>query len=426
MSQRSQLQAAGDRAITVPDRPTPPHGVTGARAAWLVAGVLLVALNLRPAIVAVSPLLDTIRATTGLSGTAAGLLTTLPVACFGLFAPFAPKLARKVGMEAGLAGVLVLLLAGVLVRLADSAVALFAGTFLIGVAIAVGNVLLPGLIKRDFPHRGGPMTGLYSMALFAGAALAAGGTVPLGHATGLGWRATLALWAVLVGVGVLAWLPQLAGGRATRPSAASAAAAAHPVRGLWREALAWQVALFMGLQSLNYYTATAWLPAVFGAHGMSDGQAGWMLSFSSLLGIAGALFGPVLAGRIRRQGMVAVCAGVLCAAGIGGMAVAPVGGAYLWMVLLGLGQGLAISLSLAYLVLRAPDARHAAQLSSMAQCVGYLLAAVGPLVLGALHDATHDWTVALVVLGALLVPQTVVGVLAGRRRHVGRHDPGAG
>ncbi|TGG79710.1 MFS transporter [Streptomyces albus] len=388
------------------------------RTIWLAVALIVVALNLRPAIVAMSPLLDEVRSATGLTSTAAGLLTTLPVLCFGLFAPVAPRLARKAGMEASPLVVLVVLLAGVGLRLAGSVTALFAGTFLVGVAIAMGNVLLPGIIKRDFPHKAGLMTGLYSMALFGGAALAAGLTVPVQHAASLGWRPALALWGVLAVIAVLCWAPQLS--TEHRDMAPS-----HPVRavrGLWREPLAWYVALFMGFQSLNYYTATAWLPAIFTAHGMSAGQAGWMLSLSSILGIVSSLAGPVLAGRTRSQGWLAVVAAVLCCAGLAGMMAAPVTGAWVWMVLLGLGQGVAISVSLALIVLRAPDARHAAQLSSMAQCVGYLLAALGPLVLGAVHDATHDWTTALTVLAALLVPQTLFGVLAGRDRYVGRHE----
>lgn len=378
----------------------------------------MVALNLRPAIVAVSPLLHSIRAATGLSSAASGLLTTLPVLCFGLFAPFAPRIARRVGMEASLLGVLLLLVAGFAVRLDGSVAALFFGTFLAGVAIAIGNVLLPGLIKRDFPEKAGLMTGLYSMALFGGAALAAGVTVPVQHAASFGWRPALAMWGLLVIIAAVCWAPQLR----TETRDTPAAGGTHAVRGLWRDALAWQVALFMGLQSLNYYALTAWLPTIFNDHGMSTGSAGWMLSFSSICGIVAALAGPILAGRSRRQGWLAVVTCVLCAGGFVGLIAAPVGGAYLWAALLGLGQGVAISIALTMIVLRSPDSRHAAELSSMAQSSGYLLASVGPFALGVLHGATGSWTLPLVVLTALLVPQTVFGLLAGRDRLVGGYE----
>jgi CP family cyanate transporter-like MFS transporter len=385
------------------------------RGLWAGVAMIVVALNLRPAIVAVSPLLNSIRATTGLSSAGSGLLATLPVLCFGAFAPFAPRVARRVGMEASLFGVLLLLVAGIALRLDGSVAALFLGTFLAGVAIAIGNVLLPGLIKRDFPEKAGLMTGLYSMALFGGAALAAGVTVPVQHAASLGWRPALAMWGVLVIIAIVCWTPQLrTGGRA-----AAATGGAHAVRGLWREGLAWQIALFMGLQSLNYYALASWLPTIFNDHGMSTGRAGWMLSFSSMCGIVAALVGPILAGRSRRQGWLTVITGVFLAAGVIGLIVAPVGGAYLWAALLGLGQGLAISVSLTMIVLRAPDTQHAAQLSSMAQSSGYLLASVGPFTLGVLHGATGGWTVPLIVVAVLLAPQTVFGVLAGRDRMVG-------
>ena len=386
------------------------------RSIWLGVAMIMVALNLRPAIVAVSPLLSSIRAATGLSSAASGLLTALPLLCFGLFAPFAPRIARRVGMEASLFGVLLLLAGGIAVRLDGSVVALFFGTFLAGVAIAIGNVLLPGLIKRDFPEKAGLMTGLYSMALFGGAALAAGVTVPVQHAASLGWRPALAMWGVLVIIAAVCWAPQLRTETRVPPVAAGGA---HAVRGLWRDALAWQVALFMGLQSLNYYALAAWLPTIFDDHGMSAGRAGWMLSFSSICGIVAALGGPILAGRGRRQGWLTVVTCVLCAAGFIGLIVAPVGGAYLWVALLGLGQGIAISVALTMIVLRAPDARHAAQLSSMAQSSGYLLASAGPFALGVLHGATGGWTLPLVVLAVLLAPQTVFGLLAGRDRLVG-------
>ncbi|POX35929.1 MFS transporter [Streptomyces sp. Ru73] len=383
---------------------------------YVAVGVVLLALNLRPALVAVSPLADTIRADSGMSAAATSLLTALPLLCFGLLAPVAPRLGRRFGLERSLLGTMVLICAGTVLRLADQVAALFAGTVVIGAGIAVANVLLPGLIKRDFAARAGLMTGLYSMSLFGGAALAAGVTVPLRNATGLGWQATLACWGSLAVLALLVWLPRA---RSRTPVPAGAARqAAHPVRGLWRSPLAWQVTGYMGLQSLSYYAAAAWLPTMLTDAGMSAGDAGWMLSFSSLLGIAGSFLAPVIAGRRLRTGHLATLGALLCAAGLAGVLAAPVSGAYVWMTLLGLGQGAAISLALLFIVQRAPDTRHASQLSSMAQCFGYILAATGPAVLGAVHDASGTWTVPVVVLLVLLVPQVLAGLGAARNRHV--------
>ncbi|MFF4601538.1 CynX/NimT family MFS transporter [Streptomyces sp. NPDC001339] len=391
-------------------------GVAGRRALYIGAGVVLLALNLRPALVAVSPLAGTIRTDSGMSAAATSLLTALPLLCFGLLSPVAPRLGRRFGMERSLLGTMALICAGTALRLLDSVLALFAGTIVIGAGIAVANVLLPGLIKRDFPARAGLMTGLYSMSLFGGAALAAGVTVPVQQAAGLSWQATLACWGAPALLALMFWLPQT--GARTRVPAGAAREAARPVRGLWRDPLAWQVTAYMGLQSLSYYAAAAWLPTMLTDAGMSAGDAGWMLSFSSLLGIAGSFLAPVIVGRRLRAGTLAVLAAVLCAAGFAGVLVAPVGGAYVWMVLLGLGQGAAISLALLFIVQRAPDIRHTAQLSSMAQCFGYILAATGPSVLGAVRDASGSWTVPLAVLLALLVPQIAAGWGAARPRHV--------
>ncbi|MGD3105673.1 CynX/NimT family MFS transporter [Streptomyces sp. YGL11-2] len=404
-----------EQAAAPPGTPA-PAGATGRPALHLGVGVILLALNLRPALVAVSPLAGTIRAESGMSAAATSLLTALPLLCFGLLAPLAPRLGRRFGMERSLLGTMALICLGTGLRLLDSVVALFAGTVVIGAGIAVANVLLPGLIKRDFPAKAGLMTGLYSMSLFGGAALAAGVTVPVQQAAGLGWQATLACWGALAIVALLVWLPQLRS--RTRVPAAAAREAARPVRGLWRDPLAWQVTGFMGLQSLSYYAAAAWLPTMLKDAGMGAGDAGWMLSFSSLLGITGSFLAPVVVGRRLPAGALAALGAVLCASGCAGMLVAPVGGAYLWMALLGLGQGAAISLALLFIVQRAPDARHTAQLSSMAQCFGYILAATGPAVLGAVHDASGTWTVPLAVLLALLLPQVAVGLGAARPRHV--------
>jgi MFS transporter, CP family, cyanate transporter len=398
-----------------------PGGPAAKASLFLAVGVILLALNLRPSIVAASPLLDTIRHDTGMSTTAAGLLTTLPLLCFGLLAPLAPRLGRRFGTEPVLLATMVAICAGTALRLLPSTAALLAGTVVVGAGIAVANVLLPGVIKRDFASRVGLMTGLYSMSLFGGAALAAGLTVPLGRAARLDWRTTLALWGLLAVLGLLVWLPQLR--RHSRTGAAQARAAAHPVRGLWRHPVAWTVTAFMGLQSLGYYAAAAYLPTILTDAGMSQSAAGWMLSFSSLLGIVGAFCAPVLAARGVGPGLLATVGGVLTAGGLLGVVLAPVGGAYLWMVLLGLGQGAAIALAMLFIVLRAPDSRHAAQLSSMAQCCGYLLAAVGPLALGAVHEATGGWALPLTVLLVLLVPQTVAGLGAARDRHAAPEVP---
>lgn len=385
-----------------------------------VVAIVLAALNLRPAVVAISPLLGDIRADEDLSATAAGVLTTLPVLCFGLLAPVAPVLARRWGLERALLASLVALCAGFALRLVPGVWALFAGTVVAGCAIGLGNVLLPALIKRDFADRIGLMTGLYSMALSGGAALAAGLTLPVAAATGLDWRGALASWGVLAVVGALVWVP-----RALRPDPGGASAfrglpGASPAgarSAVWRSPLAWAVTVVMGMQSLSFYAVNAWLPEIMVGLGRTPEAGGWLLALCNLAGILGSFVTPVLAGRMPRQRGIGVVLVTLVGTGLLGLALAP-GAAAAWVVLVGLGQGGGISLALTLMALRARDAAHTSELSGMAQSAGYLLAAGGPLGLGLAHDLTGAWLVPLLLLVAAAVVQGVAVWFAGRDAHV--------
>jgi CP family cyanate transporter-like MFS transporter len=385
---------------------------------WLAVAIVLVAANLRPAVVGVAPLLAEIQASEGFSATAAGVLTALPVLCFGLLAPAAPRLARRFGIERALLLALVVLCAGFAVRAMNPVVALFAGTVMAGSAIAVGNVLLPGLIKRDFAHRTGVMTGLYTMAISAGGALAAGITVPVAQAAGLDWRGALATWGLFALLALVCWLPQAR--RAEKPAAVGVPRAG----GLWRQPLAWQVTAYMGLQSFGFFAVTAWLPAVFVGRGSDPVTAGWLLSLASIVGIGGSMAAPVLATRFRRQGLLGAGIAGITAVGLLGVLVLP-GAEVVSMVLLGAGQGAALGFALTMIALRAPDAAHAAQLSGMAQSVGYTVAAAGPFAVGALHDLTGGWTVPFLLLFVVFAVQGTAGVLAGRDRLLRSGDPAA-
>jgi CP family cyanate transporter-like MFS transporter len=342
------------------------------------------------------------------------VLTTLPVLCFGLFAPVAPVLARRVGLERALFASLVLLCVGFALRLVPGVAPLGLGTLAVGSAIGLGNVLLPALIKRDFADRVGLMTGLYSMALSGGAALAAGLTVPLATVTGLDWRGTLASWGVLAVLGALVWAPRALRvdpvSSSLRPAGASGADA---LRSVWRSPLAWAVTVFMGTQSMSFYAVNAWLPEVFVAAGRSAAAGGWLLALSNLVGIAGSFVTPVLAGRLRRQRGLGLVLVVLIVTGLVGLVLAP-GAAVLWVVVLGYGQGGGISLALTLMALRTDSAARTSELSGMAQSAGYVLAACGPLGLGFAHDSTGSWTVPLMILVGAAVVQGAAVWVAGR------------
>ncbi len=395
------------------------RGPSRTQQALLVLGFVLLAANLRPALTSVAPLIGQIRMDTGISNGVAGLLTGLPLLAFGLLSSIAPRLARRFGMERVLLASMLVLAAGIVLRSGGTVTALFLGTAVLGAAIALGNVLLPGLVKHEFPERAGLMTSVYVTAMAISAAIATGASFPIAGQAGIGWRGSLALWALLALVAAVAWFPKVRG-----PDPANASTGTHRrVTGLWRSPLAWQVTLFMGLQALAYYVTLTWLPEILQEEGgMSAAQAGWMLALAQVVVIPSMFLAPVLADRRPSQYGVVVAAVTLTGAGTLGLLVAAGTATALWVVLLGLGQGACFSLALTLFALRAPDSEHAAALSGMAQSVGYLLAAVGPFLFGVLRDATHSWTVPLALLLAVVVSLLVTGLGAARDAHVA--EPG--
>lgn len=406
-----------------------PQGGGGRRAllahpALLMVGIVLASLNMRAALASVSPLVSEISTAFGLSSTASSLVTSVPVLFLGVGALVAPWLGRRFGAEPVLLAALVLLGSGILVRVLPSVYALYGGGVLVGTAIALLNVLMPGLIKRDFPDRAASMTSVYTGAMIAGATVVAAASVPLERAFGGRWEASLAFWSLLAALAAVAWLPQvlIARGRMGRAVGAGVSAGGRggpaPARSVWRSALAWQVTLFMGLQSLWSYVLIAWMPTIFTDHGMSRGTAGVVFAFNNLIQVAGAFAVPLLAGRMRSQRPLVVLVTTLVGAGYTGLMVAPVQGAWVWAAVLGVGQGGAVGLALTLIVLRSGDAVTASRLSGMAQTVGYLLAAAGPLAAGAVHQTTGSWTVPIALVLCVCAAALCVGLLAARDRKV--------
>ena len=373
----------------------------------------LLALNLRPAVVSVGPLTSRIRDDTGMTPASVSLLTTLPLLCFGAFAVTAPRLSRQLGMERTLAVAYAALVAGIALRLVPGEGSLFAGSALAGAGIAIANVLISGLVKRDFPDRAGLMMSMYSVLLISGATLAAGLTVPVADALHSGWRPALGVWGLLALVALAVWIPVAARGRTPPPEPGLTGLGAR----VWRTPLAWWMAGFMAAQSLIFYGLTAWLSTLLQDHGVGDATSGVMLSVFNFVGIGSALATPILAARRRTQHRLVVMIGGTFALGLAGLLVAPHGGAWAWMVLLGIGQGGGISLGLSLFVLRTRSAGTSAELSGMAQTAGYLLAALGPVTVGALHGATGGWSAPLVELLAVDVVVFVAGwAVAGDRK----------
>ncbi|MEO8490205.1 CynX/NimT family MFS transporter [Pseudomonas sp.] len=380
---------------------------------WLLLlGLILVALNLRPALSSMSPLLSEVSASLGLSAAKAGLLTTLPVLCLGLFAPLAPMLARRFGAERVVLGILLTLAGGLILRSALGEVGLFAGSLIAGASIGIIGVLLPGIVKRDFAKQAGTMTGVYTMALCLGAALAAGATVPLSHYFDNSWNIGLGFWILPALVAALCWLPQVR-------QKHGAHQVAYRVKGLLRDPLAWQVTVYMGLQSSLAYIVFGWVPSILISRGLSATEAGLALSGSIIVQLLSALTAPWLATRGKDQRLAIVVVMVLTLGGLFGCLYAPLEGLWGWAILLGLGQGGTFSLALTLIVLRSRDAHVAANLSGMAQGIGYTLASLGPLAVGVLHDWTGGWGATGWVFGVIGLGAIVAGLGAGRAAYVG-------
>ncbi len=382
-----------------------------ARPWLLLLGLVLVALNLRPALSSLSPLLAEVSSSLGLSAAKAGLLTTLPVLCLGLFAPTAPMLARRFGAERVVLGILLTLAAGIILRSSFGEVGLFVGSLIAGASIGIIGVLLPGIVKRDFARQAGTMTGVYTMALCLGAAMAAGATVPLSHYFGDRWTIGLGFWILPALAAALVWLPQVGQQHGSHR-------VAYRVKGLLRDPLAWQVTLYMGLQSSLAYIVFGWLPSILIGRGLSATEAGLALSGSIIVQLLSSLAAPWLATRGKDQRLAIVVVMLLTLGGLFGCLYAPLEGLWGWAIVLGLGQGGTFSLALTLIVLRSRDSHVAANLSSMAQGIGYTLASLGPFAVGLVHDWTGGWTAigwifAVIVLGAI-----VAGLGAGRARYV--------
>jgi CP family cyanate transporter-like MFS transporter len=403
-----------DRAPATPIASARMHR---AARALLVLGIVLIAANLRPAIAATATILEPISSDLHLSGAAAGALTTLPVLFFGLAGPVAPLLVNRLGIERSLAWALAAIAAATAMWLGNSTLTLFAGTVLVGAAVAVGNIVLPVLVRRDFPDRAGLISGLYTTALASSAAIAAAVTVPLGDAIGGGWPTALAIWSLPALVALIVWTPQLRSG--ARFADHSAGPSLAHLRRLLHDRLAWQVTGLFGLQALSYHTILAWLPSIFINAGIDQATAGFLLSVTGFVAIPVSLVLPTLAARRPSQRPWIVLLTALTATGLLGLLIAPTAAPYLWATLMGLGQGPIFPLTLTLIVLRSRTTEDTAALSTMAQSIGFVIAATGPLTFGLLQAVTGTWTAGLALLLALLVPQLCTGLAAARDRHIG-------
>ena len=381
----------------------------------MVAGIVLIAVNLRAPITSVGPVLSEISESLGLSTVQAGLLTTIPVLAFGLLSGLVSRTARRFPMESMLFASLLVLSLGLLLRPAGNTFLLFTGTALIGCAITVGNVLMPPFLKLNFPASIGLMTGLYAGFMNLFAALASGFSIRLGQLSGLGWRGSLGIWALLGILAIIVWLPQVLKGKEVNIIAVKPV----PRRSLWRSSgLAWQITAYMGLQSILFYSLVAWLPEILRDWGMHPERAGWILSYIQLAQLPVVFGAPVLAARMKNQTPLIWFMGISLIVGFLGIIIGKTTFIIPSVILIGIALGLAFSLAMIFLSLRSRNAEDASALSGMAQSFGYLFAASGPLVFGVLHDLGGDWIWPLGFLLLMSLALLLFGLGSARARFV--------
>jgi len=357
----------------------------------LLAAVILISLNLRPPLTGVGPLIGEIRTDTGLSNSLLGLLTTIPILCFGIFSVFTALITRRFGTEWSMAFALVLLSGGIFLRVVPSAFALFAGTAILGIGIAIGNVLLPGIVKKQFPGYVGWLTGIYSAMLAIGASAASGISVPLSERAGLGWRWALAVWGFFALAAFISWLPQL---RNKLPEI-NKKGFRSSLRQLGKSKLAWHVAVFMGVQSLSFYILITWLPEILIDRGMESEKAGWYLAMMQAVGVAGTLLVPAWSSKQKRQQLPIAGIVILEIISLGGLMIPSLSYVAIWISILGFCMGASFGMALLFIVLRSRDSTSANELSGMSQSVGYSFAAFGPVLFGAIYDVSGSWYIPL-------------------------------
>jgi len=387
--------------------------------ALLVIGVIFVAFNLRPAITSVGPLVGIIRDDIGFSNWSVALLTSLPLIAFAFMSPLAPKIANKLSNEMTLALGLLVLIIGICLRSISVVFFIFLGTLGVGVGIAICNVLLPGVIKEKFPAKVAIMTSIYTTSMSIFATTASGVSIPLSEGLGLGWQLALLIWVVPAAIGFIIWL--IVYKRNNR------LADAEPMKffetqkgsGIWKSNLAWKVALFMGFQSFIFYVTISWLPELLMDGGMEQATAGYMLSYFQFLGIPVSFIIPIIAIKMQSQRLLVIVINVLYVIGI----ICLLMESSFWIIifaitLIGIASSANFALSLSFLSMRAKNAKDAAELSGMAQSIGYILAAIGPMFIGFIYDITHAWTIPLLLLIILAFIIIYVGMSAGQNKYV--------
>ena len=391
----------------------------------LLMSIIGISFSLRAPITSIGPLAGLIHADLGVSNGFIGFITTLPLIAFSICSPFIPRISSRIGIGQTMLFGLVFIVAGGVMRSYTGTIGLLAGTALIGVGISAANVLIPSIVKLKYPERIGIITSTYITAMAVFASIAAGASYPLAS-SGLGWKTASAVWIGIAFLAIFAWFPQRKLGAYSLGEDMQTISASEVMdhgqnrkaveKNIWRSSLAWYLTLFMGFQSLNYYSLTAWIPSMLQGNGMAPEMAGYMAFWFQLIGIPFSFITPILASRVKNQRTIVISACIGYFLGLGILLVfhstAAVAVALLFLAN---GGTASFSWSMVMISLKAKDAQEAVKLSGMCQAVGYLLAAIGPTLCGAIYDSTETWMIVMGLFLGTTVIMVVTGILAAKR-----------
>ena len=382
----------------------------------LIMGIIFLSSTLRAPLTSVGPIISIVRDALSISNVLAGFITTIPLLAFAVISPLAPRISRRLGIEMTLFLSILLLAVGIVTRSLGTTFLLLLGTILIGVAISFGNVLIPSLIKLKFPLQIGLLTGIFTVSMNLSAGLGAGISYPIASGTDIGWKVALGCWAILAVIACIIWIPQLSRKKIDVKETPSETVTANS--SILRSPLTWTITLAMGLQSLIFYTSAAWLPEILQARGMEAELSGWMLSIMQFSQLPMTFLIPILAGRMKDQRLLVCLLSILYVAGFVGLLLGDVSLTLVWMILLGLAGGASFGLVMMFFSLRSQTHTEAAELSGVAQSLGYLLAAVGPVFFGYIHDVTGSWNGPIMLFILTSIFLFFAGLHAGRDRYV--------
>lgn len=381
----------------------------------IILGIIFISFNLRAPITAVGSVVKLIKAEYLLSSGMAGFITTVPLLAFAIVSPFVSNVSKKIAYGKTMGIGLILIMIGELIRSYTNNIGLFIGTIFIGVGIAIGNVLIPSIIKQKFKDKVGTMTSIYTSSMCIFAAVGAGVSIPIAEGLGLGWKNSLASWFILTVITFIIWLPQLKV-KNTEDVKIKKDEKVEEVKSIsiWKSKTAWWVTLFMGTQSLLFYSLVAWLPTIIMSKKMSDTFAGTMALTFQLVAIPATLVIPMLCDKFKNQRILVFVSEAIYLLGMILFLIGNKEGIMLVsVILLSLGMGGSISLSIAFISLRSPNGARAAELSGMSQSAGYLFAAVGPILMGIIYDIQKSWNLPIILFGILIIFLTFCGWFAG-------------